>query len=126
MSDLKLTLSADPAKRSPSIEEEAHWLEEAGQLWYPLGPNRPLKAQPGCWIYFIRGGKLVARAGASSFDPPPRGPMFSYTGRPTNQGSWQVRIEYMELAKSRLDYPGFQGFRYVTADEQAAFERAFE
>jgi hypothetical protein len=43
-----------------------------------------------------------------------------------NQGSWQVRIETMELAKRRLDHRGFRGFRYVRAEEQIAFERAFE
>jgi hypothetical protein len=125
VNDIKLTLSTDPAKRSPSIEEEAHWLEEVEELWYPLGPNRPLKAEPGCWVYFIRGSKLVARARASSFDPPPLQPLESYTGKPQNAGGWHVRIEEMELAKCPLVHRGFQGFRYVTTGEQASFERAF-
>jgi hypothetical protein len=125
MSDIKLTLSTDPTKRAPSIEAEARWLEEEGPLWYPL-PNRPLKARAGCWVYFIRGGKLVARARASSFDPPSNAPTVTYTGRPTNHDSWAVRIEEMELAKIRLDYSGFRGFRYVTDEDLVAFERAFE
>jgi hypothetical protein len=50
MSNIKLTLSTNPAKHAPSIEVEARWLEEEGELWYPLGRNRPVK-QPlaaGC------------------------------------------------------------------------------
>ena len=127
MRDIKLTLSTDPAKRSPSTEEEARWLAKQGELWYPLGPNRPVEAGPGCWVYFIRGGKLVSRAKAESFDPPSGKAKVSYTGSPTNRGSsWEVRVTAMELARVRLDHPGFRGFRYVTPDEQASFERAFE
>ena len=125
MADIKMTLSRDPSLRAPNIEEEKRWLEKEGRLWYPLGRYCPKKAHPGCWVYFIRGGRLVARAKAISFDPPSNTPKVSYKGVLAKQGSWEVCITSMELAKQVVLYKGFQGFRYVTDQEKRQFEEAF-
>jgi hypothetical protein len=47
MADIKLTLSANPTMRSPSIAEEARWLEKEGALYYQL-QGKPLRAAAGC------------------------------------------------------------------------------
>ena len=125
MTDIQLTLSSDRTKRAPSIEEEQQWLRKQGRLWYPLGRNRPLRAAPGDWLYFIRGGQLVARARIESIDAPSPAPKYSYKDQQTNRGSWEALITDMELARQRLPHRGFQGFRYVNLEEAPAFAGAF-
>ncbi len=125
MADIKVTLSADPEKRTESIIQEAKWLEKEGALWYPL-QGRPKKADPGCWVYFIREGELAARAKSESFDPPSGEQMYGFKGKPEKRDTWKVRVSKMELAKKHLSYKGFQGFRYVTNEEKEKFEKAFE
>lgn len=125
MADIKLTLSTDQRKRSPSIEAEREWLMKEGRLWYPLGRHRPQRLAPGDWIYFIRAGQLVARARIESIDPPSGDPKWSYRDQDTNGGSWEAAITSMELAIRRLPHRGFQGFRYVTPAESDGFAAAF-
>lgn len=126
MDDIKITLSTDEKLRAPSIEAEKEWLEEEGELWYPVGPRCPRRAKEGCWVYFVRGGHLVARGRADEFTPPPTESKFSYTGEEDRTSGWEVRISAMELATRRIQHKGFRGFRYVTPEEKADFEAAFK
>jgi hypothetical protein len=116
---------ATPLVKLESIEEEKKWLDKEKKLWYPLGRYCPRDAKPGCWVYFIRRGKLVARAKADAFDPPSHDPKYTYTGKLATRGSWEVQISSMEFAKDPIAHPGFRGFRYVSHDEQLLFEGAF-
>ncbi len=59
MDDIKLTLSNNPNLRSQTIEEEARWMNQEGPLFYTLGRHKPLCANEGCWVYFIKGGQLA-------------------------------------------------------------------
>ena len=126
MRDIKLTLSKNPAMRSPNVEAEANWLKEEGAIYYQL-PSQPREAHAGCFVYFIRDGQLVARAKANDFlymEAEELGG--SYTGVPTTRGGWRVEVvPPMEIAKRPIVHQGFQGFRYVEEDEKGSFERAF-
>lgn len=122
--DIKITLSLD-ASRAESIEAEAAWLQEQGQLWYPVGKGQPKFAKAGCWVYFIRKGLLVARAVAKTFKPAGGAQRYSYAGKKTTSTAWEVAIQKMELATRPLPHKGFQGFRYVGDAETPAFEAAF-
>ena len=126
MRDIKVTLSSAPS-RVPSIEEERDWLREQGQLWYPLHAGRPRFVTEGkSWIYFIRDGKLVARARVRKLEPPTLKRKVSYTGEPQASHAWSAKITEMQLAKRpRRAHSGFQGFRYVRREERAKLERAF-
>ncbi len=66
MRSIKLTLSTDPKMRSPSASDEARWLRSARSLKYQLH-RLPLHAAAGDWVYFIREGRVVARARAQGF-----------------------------------------------------------
>jgi hypothetical protein len=127
MADIRLTLSTDPKTRSPGVAEEARWIAEEGAIYYELS-SRPLRARPGCWVYFIRAGQLAARARANDFlwmDAEDMGG--TYSGVLEGQSCWRVKVvPPMELAKHPIAHKGFQGFRYVTEDEQATFEAAFD
>jgi len=128
MADIKLTLSQNKALRSPSIDEEAGWMEQEGPIYYTLGANRPLHAEAGCWVYLIRGGGLVARAKADEIRQRDNlEDRYTYTGvaTSTKEGVWEVACRRMYKAHERLPLEGFQGFRYVTDEEQEAFEGAF-
>src|SRR4051812_42195837 len=111
MVDIKLTLSTDPKKRSPSAEQEARWLAEEGLIYYEL-PSKPRQARPGCWVYFIRAGRLAARARAREFkwmDASEIGG--TYTGVDEGQSCWRVVVESpMEIAVRSVPHSGFQGF----------------
>lgn len=100
-------------------------MKQEGPLYYPLGRNRPLHAKAGCWVYFVRDGAVVARAKVDRILRQPAGVLYTYTGAVRNSDGWHVECSAMELAKKRIPHPGFQGFRYVTADEQSVFEAAF-
>jgi hypothetical protein len=124
MADIKLTLSANPTMRSPSIAEEARWLEDEGPIYYQLHA-KPRRAAAGCWVYFIRQGSLVARAKAQDFCRMEE-ELFSYTGVPSSKASWSVQvIPPMELASHPIPHAGFQGFQYVRPEDQANFDNAF-
>ncbi|MFC1976569.1 hypothetical protein ACFLXQ_09235 [Chloroflexota bacterium] len=126
MPDIKLTLSKDTKFHAPSEAEEAARMRQEGELVYPL-PSKPTKALPGCMVYFIRDGQLVARARAKDFinaSQIQQG-LYSYTGEPTEVTDWNVVCEDMELAAQPIAHPGFQGFQYVTQAEQEQFEDAF-
>ena len=60
--DIKLTLSKNPNLRSQTIEEEARWMNQEGPLYYTLSRNKPLRAEAGCCVYFIKGGQLAGAA----------------------------------------------------------------
>jgi len=129
MRDIKLTLSQDKKRRSPTVEDEAKWVNLEKEIFYPL-QGRPGEAQSGCRVYFIRAGQLVARARAEEFRQLLAGVQLeSYTGVPEEKGGWHVVCNSMEvLPKSRRlphDPAFFQGFHYVRQDEKTAFERAF-
>ena len=48
----------------------------------------------------------------------------TYTGVQTEKSYWRFEIEDMKTDWP-IQHKGFQGFRYVTAKELPAFERAF-
>jgi hypothetical protein len=123
MNDIKLTLSKDPRKRSPDITSEAQWLMKVGSLNYELN-KKPRHASAGCWVYFIRDSKLVARASARFFVWISKDELgVSFTGELTDQDGWRVEIKPpMQIASRPISHSGFQGFRYVRQDERAAFE----
>jgi hypothetical protein len=127
MADIKITLSTDPLTRSSTIQEEAAWLNEAGALFYPLHV-KPTQASKGCWVYFIRDGKVVGGARARRFvEWRTKNKEVSYTGVRLGKPGWRVAISPpMQLAKRPFAHEGFQGFRYVKVDEQARFESAFK
>jgi len=50
----------------------------------------------------------------------------TYTGVQPEKSCWRFEIKDMELAEWPIQHKGFQGFRYVTAKELPAFERAFK
>lgn len=125
MRDIKLTLGRRP-NRAPSVGAEARRMKTLGPLYYPLGANGPKHAAPGCWVYFIRAGELVGRAKAKTIewiDPPIDG--YDAAEQPSTIKGWQVTCTKMELASRPIPTEGFQAFRYVTAAEGSAFERAF-
>ncbi len=127
MDDIMVTLSADPQLRSPNIEKEAEWAKREGSLYYPLGANRPLRSSSGCWIYFIREGKMVARARIEGFfewEELPK-PLFTYTGERESRRRWWVKYGGFALAKRSISHKGFQGFRYIARNERAKFARSF-
>jgi len=99
-----------------------------GSLRYPLGRYRPKQADPGCWVYFLRGGKLAARARADDFVNSPTDELDTYTGEDYRAATWDVVCSEMIVlpCQNRIPMKGFQSFRYVTEEEQADFERAFE
>jgi hypothetical protein len=127
VADIKLTLSTEARNRAPTIEAEATWLAREGKLYYPLS-GRPRRGVPGCWVYFIRAGELVARARAMDFRRMESSELGgSYTGVPQDSAGWHVAvIPPMELATRRVPHEGFQGFRYVSQSDAAQFEKAFE
>jgi len=127
MADIKLTLSKDPKKRAPDIESEARWLQKEGHLYYEL-QTQPLRASAGCWVYFVRNGKLMARARASDFRRMTKDELGgSFTGELAHHDGWRVEIKPpMQIAIRPISHAGFQGFRYVRPDEVAAFKRAFD
>jgi len=124
MKDIKVTLSQRP-ERAPNIEAEAEWMEEEGELWYPLGRNKPLEAVVGCWVYLLRDGHLVGRARAEDFEHFERSPSYTYSGEPGQLNGWEVKCVEIEVATRRPKHTGFQGFRYVSDEEQAEFAEAF-
>jgi hypothetical protein len=129
MRDIKLTLSQDKKRRSPTVEDEAEWVNLEKEIFYPLQAC-PREAQVGCRVYFIRAGQLVARAKADEFRHLPVGEnRKSYTGVSEEKGGWHVLCSSMDVLPKhkRLlhEPPFFQGFRYVTPTEQASFERVF-
>jgi len=127
MADIMLTLSTNPDLRAPSIEEEARWLKNRRALYYPLHikPARPVE---GSWVYFVRNGTVVGRAKAKRvvcWDK--ENGEVTYTGVELGNPGWRVQIAPpMEIARRRLPHDGFQGFRYVTSQEQKRFEGAFK
>jgi hypothetical protein len=125
MAAIKYTLSRDTSRRAPSIEAEAQWLREEGFLWYPLNV-KPQRARIGDWVYFIRDGSMVARARITARSPNDASEFFTtYTGQKVETSCFQIQVKQMELARLPIPHKGFQGFRYVTAKELPAFERAF-
>jgi hypothetical protein len=125
MADITLTLNIDPKTRSSSIEEEALWLQKEGAIYYEL-PHRPLDAEPGCWVYFIRRRKLVARARAKGFPYLDGQSLGTFTGAKTDRSGWCVEVvPPMELTDRGSIHEGFQGFRYVKDQVQDLFESAF-
>ena len=127
MADIKLTLSNNTNLRSPNIEEEARWMQEEGPIYYAL-QGKPKEALPGGWVYFVREGLLAARAKADDFvenSDLPSDEGQTYTGEPSPIKRWSVVCSSMETATHPIPHPGFQGFRYVTPEEQSDFEQAF-
>ena len=126
MADIKLTLSKDTRRRAPNIESEARRLKDEGVLYYELH-TKPLRASTGSWVYFIRGGKLVARARVGSIRWMSSGELGrSYTGELSSHDGWRVEVKApMQIAAVAIRHESFQGFRYVRPDEEAAFKRVF-
>jgi hypothetical protein len=112
--------------RSPSIEEELNFLRANGYLYYEI-QGKPTRKIIGDFVYFIRAGQMLARSKITDcrwMDVSEMGG--TYTGVQTEKSCWRFEINKMELAKSPIQHKGFQGFRYVTAKELPAFERAFK
>ena len=120
MADIKLTLS-----QHKCISREAEHMEEQGGLLYPLH-TKPKETEPGCWVYFILRGHLVARAKAIEFVKlMQRTQVCDYDGKNLwKRPGWWVKCAGMELP---LPSPGgFRGFQIVRGDEQQRFEWAFD
>ena len=125
MAAIKITLSTDRSRRAPSIEAEAEWLTRERSLWYELNVE-PRELRPGDLVYFIRDGAMVARSEITACTWKDASEMGgSYTGVETKTSCNRFEIRKMELAERPIAHKGFQGFRYVTAKELPAFERAF-
>lgn len=92
---------------------------------YPL-PSCPRLAGTGCWVYFIRAGRLVARARAEAFEVPGK-PGKSYKGVSQPAAPASVVISSMAVLPQsrRIATQGFQGFRYLTDSDDKRFPRAF-
>jgi hypothetical protein len=122
--DIKFTLSSTDKKRAPSAAAEAEWMNEVGELRYPV-QGMPRQASPDSRVYFIRDGHVVARAryaGAANDS----GEVFhSWDGTREPVGGWQIVCRKMQLAQRLHPHKGFQGFRYVTAEELPAFQSCF-
>jgi len=124
MPDIKITIIVDASVHAPNIHEDARWLEDEGCLYYPLS-GKPRQASPGCWVYFIRGGALVARAKATEFVWVTK-KLYSYRRKPMRSNRWHVKyVSPLVIAKRPIRHRGFQGFRYVTSAEKRRFESAF-
>ena len=124
---IKYTLSTDPSLRSPSIEEERNFLRASGCLYYEIQKPKEPEEMIGDFVYFIRAGQMLARSEITDcrwMDASEMGG--TYTGVQTEKSCWRFEIKKMERAKWPIQHKGFQGFRYVTAKEIAAFERAFK
>lgn len=90
MRDIKLTLSQEERRRSPTVGDEADWINLEKEIFYPL-QGRPREAQAGCLVCLIRAGQLVARARADEFRHLPTGEhLESYTGVSEEKGGWHV------------------------------------
>jgi hypothetical protein len=106
-------------------------MENKGPIFHNVGKNRPLHSDVGCWVYFIREKKVVARSRAREFAKSEElfedNVAVTYTGvvQDAKPGTWRVVCDKMELASHPFPHDGFQGFRYVRPDEQKAFEGAF-
>lgn len=124
MRDIKLTLSRRP-ERAPNIKAEAEWMQQEGELWYPLGRNKPVEADVGCLVYFVRDGHLVGRAYAEEFRHFERSASYTYSGEDHQLNGWEVKCITIEIATHRPAHKGFQGFRYLTDAERSEFEAAF-
>lgn len=126
MAAIKYTLSKDTGRRAPSIEAEAEWLCDEGALWYPLNV-KPQQADKGDLVYLIRDGAMLGRARITDIDWKDASEMGStYTGAQVKKSCLCFEIKDIERAKRPISHKGFQGFRYVTANELPAFERAFK
>jgi hypothetical protein len=125
MAHIKLTLNKDDPIYARDIGKEADWMSQEGKLWYALH-TRPKSAHPGCWVYFILDGQLRARAKAINFVETSKEEEYSYSGHKHQRKKWTVECSSpMEPAILPISHQGFQGFRYVTLDEEGAFEKAF-
>jgi hypothetical protein len=127
MSDLLVTLSTDPSRRAPSIEDEKERLDKEKHLWYPLGPKKPQRADSLRWIYFVREGNVVARAkvdGIELLDP--KMELCSFTGEREVVKGYYIQYSGMKITKKPIPHKGFQGFRYVTQMQQRQLEEAFD
>lgn len=125
MADIMVTLSTGP-ERAPTIKKEKDWADKEGGLYYPLGDNRPLNAGIGDLIYFIREGRLVARAKIEEILKREQAPkeIYTYTGQIERYRTWWVKYKNFELAKKHIPSSGFQGFRYV-GRKRKQFEQSF-
>jgi hypothetical protein len=122
---IKITLSTERRRRAPSIEAEAGWLRRQRSLWYELNV-RPRRAGIGDWVYFIRDGAMVARSHIAACEWKDASEMGgTYTGEKVERSCFRIKVNQMELAKRPLLHQGFQGFRYVTPQEERRFEVAF-
>lgn len=123
---IKYTLSTDPSLRSPSIEEELNFLRASGCLYYEI-QGQPTRKIIGDFVYFIRAGQMLARSRITDcrrMDASEMGG--TYTSVQIEKPGWRIEIKDMELAEWPIQHKSFQGFRYVTAKELPAFERAFK
>ena len=123
---IKYTLSTDPSLRSPSIEEELNFLRASGCLYYGIH-GQPTRKIIGDFVYFIRAGQMLARSKITDcrrMDVSEIGG--TYTGVQIEKSCWCFEIKDMELAEWPIQHKGFQGFRYVSANELPIFDRAFK
>lgn len=128
MTDIKITLSQDDDIYAADPSTEASFMSSHGPLYYPL-PTKPRQAEEGCWVYFIFRNKLVARARAVAFTRGTniKSSLYTYRNVQQSPASTEVQCSKIELATKPIPTPGgFQGFRYVKAEEQQAFEDAFK
>lgn len=126
MEDIKYTLSSDKSLRSSTIVDEEKWLKKCGKLYYSVGKGKPQRTDIGCWVYFIKNGVLAARSKIIEISQSSDNPKTTYTGAVKYSGPWEIVIASMELAVIKdLKHKGFQGFRYVTADERSDFDKCF-
>ena len=126
MEDLKYTLSTDPSFRSQYIEDEAKWMADQGFLLYPIH-IKPVRAEPGCWIYFVRDGQMVGRARIQGFvTTVVSDDLYTFTGEPASKTCWNIKATAMEIAKTPIETEvGFQSFRYLSDEERRSWAEAF-
>jgi hypothetical protein len=128
--DIKLTLTQDKKRRSPTIEYEyeAEWVNLEREIFYSL-QGRPEEAQAKCRVISSASVSWSLEPKRTSFASCQQVSILKAIRAFRKKGSWHVMCSAMEVLPKRNQLPHdpafFQGFHYVRPDEKTIFERAF-